>query len=202
VTRRVSQPARDAVVIMYAKFAPAVRARARMLLAHDAHAVEDAAQETFVAASLQYDCDLTAGKKPNLMGLTDQRQLAWLRNVVKYKSIDGLRKAVRERPTDDIGRDIPADTSLDPHTRSENDWSAGQLWRKLSTCLTPMEYRVAALTFELQQPDSVIADILNIAESTVRCHRSRAVNKIKNFDQEILFPDDNSAGNRGTGAQE
>lgn len=82
------------------------------------------------------------------------------------------------------------DSSVDPPTKVIDKETAEKLWEILSCYLSEAEHRVAFLSYEHQMPDLAIAEILDIAEVTVRTHRSRAKRKIKNvIGDRVKFPD-------------
>lgn len=176
---------------LYSRFHGPVRVRARKLLQADEGAAHEAVQDTFMAAFRRCMDDLKGNGGPQLVGVGEDLQRAWLLTVVARKSIDRIRKDARELPSPDLNADpLPLPwAQQDPQVIVENQERTETFWQTISEYLTPVEHIVAVLSFEFGVPDFEIARILNITEGTVRSNRSRAKKKIKDIDPVIMFPD-------------
>ncbi|MFE3195855.1 RNA polymerase sigma factor [Nocardia sp. NPDC059240] len=146
----------------------------------DLERAKDVVQQVFLSVCKQYEADFH--DKP-----TDQ-QVALILKMTHCRVIDHWREVGRARETlsgelEDLDRseDEATEALLFP-PRSDRILEDDQLrrfWEVLTRDLTRMEYRVALMTWEMEQPAEAIADALNTSVPAVRTHRSRARRKIK-----------------------
>jgi DNA-directed RNA polymerase specialized sigma24 family protein len=145
VTKPGSDRAWTEARLLYVRFIREVRAHARKFL-RDRAAVDDVAQEVFVAAFNQCKRDLEAeaGTRRRLIGVSEDDQIAWLKTVTRNKCVDRIKVERRARPTEDV--DVAAALAQDgPLERAVSRDMVERLWKVLDMHVTPKEREVVVL---------------------------------------------------------
>jgi RNA polymerase sigma-70 factor (ECF subfamily) len=147
---------------------------------HNPTVAEDLVQETFLAA---------LNSRKNFEGLSSER--TWLTSILKHKTIDHIRKMVREQPQEDFEtfreseNDLfdekgrwkmkPADWNVNPEKLMDRK----EFWGVINKCLSDLPTRLEQ-AFRLREMDGFdckeICNVLDITASNcwVMLYRARA----------------------------
>lgn len=140
--------------------------RLAWLLLGDADDAEDIAQETFLRAWRHLRrFDPTRSLRPWLLSIAANLARNRRRSAGRYFS--ALMRAFREEPQD---------TAVDEKTAQHTE--ADELWRAVQQLDLP-DQQIVYLRYFLDLPVSETAEVLQIAEGTVKSRLSRALEKLR-----------------------
>ena len=160
-----------------AAWEPLVRAhqqpvfRFAYLLLGDPDDAEDIAQETFLRAwKYLKRFDTTRPFRPWLLSITSNLASNWRRSAGRYLS--ALTRAFRDEPVPD---------SIEE--KNIQQMQADELWEAVQS-LKAADQQVVYLRYFLDLSVAETADVLQIAEGTVKSRLSRALKKLRNIIQD------------------
>lgn len=160
-----------------AAWEPLVRAhqdaifRFAYLLLGDPDDAEDVAQETFLRAWKYLGrFDTTRPFRPWLLSITSNLASNWRRSAGRYMS--ALTRAFQAEPSPD---------SIEE--RSTQRMQADDLWKAVQS-LSMSDQQIVYLRYFLELPVAETADVLQIAEGTVKSRMNRALKKLQNIIQD------------------
>ena len=141
------------------------------LLLGDPDDAEDVAQETFLRAWNHLKrFDTTRPLRPWLLSITSNLASNWRRSVGRY--VSALTRAFR---------DEPAPASIEE--KSAQHMQASDLWEAVQS-LNRTDQQVVYLRYFLELSVAETAEVLQIAEGTVKSRLSRALEKLRNIIRE------------------
>ena len=145
--------------------------RLSYLLLGDPDEADDVAQETFLRAwNHLRGFDSTRPLRPWLLSIAANLSRNRRRSAVRYLS--ALTRAFREEPK-------PATTEDNSAQRME----ANDLWKAVQTLNVP-DQQIVYLRYFLDLSVAETADVLQVAEGTVKSRLSRALKKLRNIIQQ------------------
>jgi len=141
------------------------------LLLGDPDDAEDVAQETFLRAWDHLGrFDSTRPLRPWLLSIAKNLAGNWRRSAGRY--VSALTRAFRDEPA-------PADIE----EKSAQRMQASELWEAVRN-LKKADQQIVYLRFFLDLPVSETAEVLQIAEGTVKSRLSRALEKLRTIIRE------------------
>jgi RNA polymerase sigma-70 factor, ECF subfamily len=153
----------EAVAVLFSSAAPKLLPAALLMTQGDRARAEDLIQQAFHAAIKDW---VTVGP------LDPRRQEAWLYKVLQYKAIDTWRAGVREHLVPGLDFDqlrAPQDTAHRALCSIELDRAL-----KVVFAMPPVRHQVMCLYVLQGLSTKEIAELLGIAQSTVRGHLKAA----------------------------
>ena len=141
------------------------------LILGDPDDAEDVAQESFLRAWKYLErFDVTRPFRPWLLSITSNLASNWRRSAGRY--ISALTRAFRYEPTPD---------SIEE--KSAKAMQANELWEAVKR-MKKADQQVVYLRYFLDLSVAETADVLQIAEGTVKSRMSRALRKLQNIIRE------------------
>jgi len=167
---RPARPDESPAALLYERYASTVFTYLRRRLPSREDA-EDLLLEVFLAAF----------ERNNLIGLAEEEQVAWLRQVTRHKLIDHYRRANARSsgPLDGV-QDALSDEALDPERLAMQHEEERRLHAAISQ-LPPAAQEVLRLRFGNGLRCTQIAGRLGKREGTVRMTLSRALNLLRSL---------------------
>jgi RNA polymerase sigma-70 factor, ECF subfamily len=161
--------------------------RLSYLLLGDPDDAEDIAQETFLRAWNHLKrFDTTRPLRPWLLSITSNLASNRRRSAGRYLS--ALTRAFRNEPV--------ASTSIEE--KSTRHLEASQLWKAVQTLSVP-DQQIVYLRYFLDLSVAETAEVLKIAEGTVKSRLSRALDRLRGIIQQdfpvLVEPRDGQEGN-------
>lgn len=141
------------------------------LLLGDPDDAEDIAQESFLRAwKYLRSFDATRPLRPWLLSITANLAKNRRRSAGRY--LAALMRAFRDEPASETIED-----------QSAQDFQAGELWKAVRK-LNVLDQQIVYLRYFLDVPVAETAQILQVAEGTVKSRLSRAIEKLRGIIQQ------------------
>lgn len=145
--------------------------RLAYLLLGDPDDAEDVAQESFLRAWKHLrSFDVTRPLRPWLLSITANLASNRRRSAGRYFA--ALMRAFRDEPASERIED-----------QSARNFQAGELWKAVQK-LNVLDQQIVYLRYFLELPVAETAQILQVAEGTVKSRLSRALEKLRNIIQQ------------------